>query len=132
MNTKRATARYFAFFIPAMLIFLGASVGLAWLEKGEAVSKGVMIGLALIPIVALLSMFWLHWRFLSDIDEYLRQIQIKGLLFAAAIVMTLATGWGYLENFFDVPALPVFWLNPVFWLAYALGVGFQNWRAEAT
>ena len=132
MNTKRATARYFALFIPAMLIFLGASVGLGWLEKGDAVSKGVMIGLALIPIVALLSMFWLQWRYLSDIDEYLRQIQIKGLLFAAAIVMALATGWGYLENFGYVPAFPVFWLNPIFWLAYAVGVGFLSWQAEAT
>ena len=40
---------------------------------------------------------------------------------AAAVVLT-ATVWGYLEAYADAPDLPMFWLNPLYWVAYSLGV----------
>ena len=125
MSTKQATSRYFWVFVPAMLIFLASSLGLKWLETNSSVSAPVFIGLAIVPIVALLSMFWLHWRHIQEIDEYLRLVQIKALLFGAAIAMSVATGWGYLENYADVPAMPMFWLNPIFWIAYAVAGAFN-------
>ena len=111
-------------FIPAMFVFLGGSVGLTWLDNGTETPNAVLAVLAIVPIVALLSMFWLHWRFLQDIDEFLRQIQIKALLFGAAIALGFGTAWGYFEMYIGAPAISVFWLNPLFWAAYALGVVF--------
>lgn len=131
MSEKQATLRYFAGFVPAMAIFLGGSLGLAWLDKKVGLPDPVMIALAIVPIVALLSMFWLHWRFLQEIDEYLRQIQINALLCGAAVALAIATGWGYLEQYSDLAALPVFWLNPVFWVAYGIAAAvFTRWAGR--
>lgn len=127
MDVKPATRRYMRLFIPTMLLFLLASLGLAWLDRTTQTDNLVLAALAIVPIAALLSMFWLHWRYLRDLDEFLRQIQVKGLLFGAAVALGIATGWGYLESYADAPALSVFWLNPIFWMAYAVGVvGFSR------
>ena len=127
MDVKPATQRYMRLFIPTMLLFLLASLGLAWLDRTTQTGNLVLAALAIVPIAALLSMFWLHWHYLRDLDEFLRQIQVKGLLFGAAVALGIATGWGYLESYADAPALSVFWLNPIFWMAYAVGVvGFSR------
>lgn len=131
MSEKKATQRYFQAFIPAMVIFLGGSLGLAWLNENSSVAAPTLIGLAIVPILASLSMFWLHWRFLNEIDEFLRQIQTNALLFGAAIVMAVATAWGYCEAYLDAPSFPMFWLNPLFWIAYALAVSIQTYRNKA-
>lgn len=128
MSEKQAARRYHSVFIPTMIVFLGGSLGLAWLDKNTDLSGAVLVSLTVVPILALLSMFWIHWRFLNEIDEYLREIQIKSLLFGAAIVMAIATAWGYLEAYVNAPALPIFWLNPIFWMAYGAGAGYFTMR----
>ena len=106
-------------------------MGLAWLDKNASLPGALFVALTIIPIAALLSMFWLHWRFLQEIDEYLRQIQINALLCGAAVALAIATGWGYLEKYSDLAALPVFWLNPVFWVAYGIAAAvFTRWAGR--
>ena len=122
MDVKPATRRYLGLLVPTMLLFVGASYGLAWLDRSTEASKGTLAALAVVPIAALLSTFWIQWRFMRDLDEYLRQIHVKALLFGAAVALGIGTGWGYLEAYVDAPALWVFWLNPIFWIAYAIGV----------
>lgn len=131
MTEDQAARRYHMGFIPAMIIFLGGSFGLAWLNENSSVAAPTLIGLAIVPILASLSMFWLHWRFLNEIDEFLRQIQTNALLFGAAVVMAVATAWGYCEAYLDAPSFPMFWLNPMFWVAYATAVSIQNARNKA-
>jgi hypothetical protein len=129
MNVKQATARYYKVLVPAMILFLGSSLGLAWIDKNVDVPGVALVALAAVPIVALLSMFWIHWRFMNEIDEFLRQIQVKALLAGAALVLAIATGWGYLESYADAPTMPIFWLNPIFWTAYGLSAIYFTKRA---
>tara|TARA_R110000850_G_scaffold90933_4_gene193389 strand:+ start:128 stop:538 length:411 start_codon:yes stop_codon:yes gene_type:complete len=128
MDEKHVTRRYYAAFIPAMVIFLGGSLGLVWLDASIDLPGTVLAALALVPIIALLSTFWIHWRYMQEIDEYLRQIQVKALLSGAAVVLAIATGWGYLESYVDAPALPIFWLNPISWVAYGVTAAFVTKR----
>lgn len=120
MNVKQATRRYYAVFIPAMLVFLGGSLGIFWLDNADMVSNEILAALAIIPIIAILSMFWIHWRYMQDIDEFLRQIQIKGMMVGAAVSLGAGTAWGYLEMYVDAPPISVFWINPLFWVAFAV------------
>lgn len=128
MTTEQAARRFYVSLAIAMSIFLGGSLGVAWLDKHADLPVMATVALAVVPMVALLSMFWLHWRFVREIDEFLRQIQIKALLSASAAAMAIASGWGYLENYVDAPALPIFYLNPIFWLAYGIAVGIFTRR----
>lgn len=128
MSNLTAKKRYFRVFYPAMAIFLVASAALGALDP-KAVSPVLAYGLALVPIVALLSVFWAHWRFMNEIDEFLRTIQMQAVLFGVAVVLVISFGWGFLENYVDAPRLHIIWLTPIYWLAYAAAATVLTRRA---
>lgn len=125
MTNAEAKRRYFHVFVPAMLVFLASSFAIAWLQIGGA----ALYLAALVPIAALVSVFWAHWRLMREIDEFLRTIQMQAVLFGLAVILLIATGWGFLETYADTPRLGIFWLNPIFWLAYAAGAAIFSKRA---
>ena len=122
MTPERATRRYFKIFVPSMLGYLFASLGVAWASDHMSLPPIALYGLAIIPIAAMLSLFWAHWRFINEVDEFLRSIQIKAVIFGTACVMVIATGWGTLEMLADAPKLQVFWLMPIFWVSHSAAV----------
>lgn len=128
MTTERATRRYFQIFIPSMIIYLAGTLGTDWVADNEALPPYAVYAMACIPIFAMLSVFWGHRRFINEIDEFLRTIQIKAVLFGTACLLVVAMGWGSLEMFADVPRLQVFWLMPLFWVAYAAAAGLITKR----
>jgi hypothetical protein len=127
MKHEVATRRFLRALIPAMAVFLIASLLLAWLKSNGA-SPAVLVATAAVPIAALLVPFWAMWRFLTDVDEFLRFVQVKALLVGTATALTIASGWGYLEAYAGTPALPVLWLNPIFWLGYAVAACVLTFR----
>ncbi|MGI9464624.1 MAG: hypothetical protein ACR2OM_11820 [Aestuariivirgaceae bacterium] len=128
MTPEQATRRYFKIFIPSMIGYLAGSLGITWIADHVNLPPIVLHGLAAIPIAAMLSVFWAHWRFINEIDEFLRTIQIKAVLFGTACVMVVAMGWGTLEMFADAPKLQVFWLMPIFWVCYSAAAVFVTKR----
>ncbi len=119
MTTEQATYRYFKVFIPSMIGYMIGSIGLTWAADHMNLPPLALYGLAVIPIAAILAAFWAHWRFACEIDEFLRSIQIKAVIFGIACVMVIATGWGTLEMLTNAPKLGVFWLLPIFWVSYS-------------
>lgn len=130
MTEIQATRRYFVVLMPAALVFLAACFTAASLDKYGVSSTVPLYALITIAVGALFFTFWALWRFINEIDEFLRAIQLNGLLFGLLFIMMVATGWGLLEEYGNVPKLPVFWLNPMFWLAYSAAVGMQTFRAR--
>jgi hypothetical protein len=120
MTTERATARYFKVLIPAMIVYMAASLGMAWIDDHFVVPRFLLYGLATPAVLAVLAVFWAHWRLMRELDEFLRMIQVKAVLIGLAVVLAIASGWGWLELYADVPALPVFWLTPIFCVAYGI------------
>src|SRR5688572_6350442 len=119
MTNQQATRRYYTVLIPGMVAFLGLSFGLKVAENSDLFPAAALYAGALLPIALMLGMFWAHWRYMNEIDEFLRSIQVKATFAAIAVVLTVATGWGFLELFAEVPALPIYYLNPLFWVAFA-------------
>lgn len=128
MTPEQATYRFYKIFVPAMFIYLAGTVGIAWLPGSSDLPVFARYALALVPIVAVFFAFWAHWRFATELDEFLRLIQIKSTLFGIACVMVAASGWGQLEMLADAPRLPVFWLLPTFWVAQGLATTFISKR----
>jgi len=129
MDIVLASRRYFKLFIPAMIVYLIACLGAAYLDDLISVSPVLEYGLVLIAIVALFTVFWTHWRFMNEIDEFLRMIQMKAVMIGLFVVLCIATGWGMLEMYLDAPVLAIFWLNPIFWAGYGLSAGVMTKRA---
>ena len=120
MTVERATRRYFALLVPAMLVFMSSTLGIVWADDTLALPSAAPYALTVVPIAALLSTYWALWRFITEIDEFLRLIQIKSIIIGLMAVMMVITGWGLMELYADAPALGIFWLNPLFWVAYAI------------
>jgi len=129
MTTEQATRRYFQIFIPSMVGYLAGTLATIWAADHMDLPPFALYGLAGVPIFAMLCMFWGHWRFINEIDEFLRTIQIKAVLFGIASVLVVATGWGTLEMLADAPKLQVFWLLPIFWTSYSAAAGVLTKRA---
>ena len=121
MDTETATKRFFLILFPATFVFVAASVGIAMLDQFAEPSQITLIAISLIPIIAQLLTFWAYWRFVTEIDEFLRAIQIRAVLFGLASILLIATAWGYLEAYAETPRLELLWLNPIYWASYGLG-----------
>lgn len=128
MTPEQATYRYFKVFVPAQCVYAAGSIGITWVGENSNLSSTVLYTLAFVPIVAIFVTFWAHWRFATEIDEFLQLIQLKGTLFGIACVMVVASGWGTLEMLADAPRLSVFWLLPIFWIAQSVATAFISKR----
>jgi hypothetical protein len=120
MTNEQATRRYFSVLIPGGILFLGLSYGLKLVGNAGLLPEAVLGGAALVPAALLVGMFWAHWRYINEIDEFLRSIQIKAAFVGLTVVMTIATAWGYVELYVEGPALSIYWLNPIYWLTYGV------------
>lgn len=79
--------------------------------------------IAFLPSVGVLWMIWAMGRLLAEEqDEYLRHRLVRSSLFGLGTLLTLATVWGFFEQFDLVPHVPTWAAVPVF----ALGLGIAN------
>ena len=78
---------------------------------------------AFLPSIGVLWMVWAMGRLLAEEqDEYLRHRLVQSSLVGLGTLLTLATIWGFFEQFDLVPHVPTWVAVPVF----ALGLGFAN------
>lgn len=120
MTNEQATRRYLIVLIPAAMVFLASSFAIKLADDAGILPVPGLYAAAVIPIVAMIAQFWAHWRYVSEIDEFLRFIQLKAAFAGLALVLTLASGWGYLEFYAGAPEFSMFWLNPIYWIAYSI------------
>jgi len=131
MTNEKATRRYLGTIIPAAIAFIAASLALKLMDNAGMLAVEALYALSIVPVGLMLGMFWAQWRYLNQIDEYLRSIQVKGGFAGLVVVLTVATGWGWLELAAEAPPLSMFWLNPLYWIVYSIAVMWFRPRDEA-
>jgi len=120
MSQKQARRRYISIFIPSMAIYFSGTLGISLAAKYQSLPSIALYGLAIIPILALIAWMWAQWRYINELDEFLRMIEIKAVLVGVAGVMAIAAGWGIAEMLTDAPNLPVIWIVVIFSVLYGL------------
>jgi len=120
MTYKSAHKRYMQVFVPAMAFYLISIFSVSFAKKNELFSDGIFYGLAVLPGLAILVWIWGHMRYITEIDEYLRAQQLKSILIGLAGVMAFATVWGLMEEFTNIPQIPIFYVVPGFYFIYGL------------
>lgn len=84
-------------------------------------------GAALLPGLCVAGVFWALARLLvEEEDEYLRMLLVRQLLFASGVTLTVATIWGFLENFRLVPHVDAFYLAILFFVAQGIGAAVNK------
>lgn len=121
MKPTEARKRYFKVFVPSMALYLITILGATSLIKGFEIPIAAQYGLAIIPALAVWWLIWAQARYYREADEFERSRQVTGVMFGVAVMMLLSTGWGLLELLVEAPAFPVFYLFPLFCVAYSFG-----------
>jgi hypothetical protein len=126
MTEKQATRRYFKIFIPAMMIYLVWASWIQFLEEQFSLWAMELYSMSIIPIWALLFVFWAHWRFINEIDEFMRSVQIKALLFGLACILVFSTAWWIFEDLASAPVSELSVIMPIFAICYSVAVVYMN------
>lgn len=135
MANERARRKYFFVVIPSIFVFLSVGKGIEWFQQSANPSPTSLILLSLIPMIAIFAIFWAQWRFINELDEFLRSVQIKAMLCGLGLILAVVSTWGYLEELtlgFEVPRLPMFWLLPLFLATYGVSVRIIKKRGSGT
>ncbi len=120
MTQKRAHRRYMKLFVPAMAMYLLSMFGISFAKNNATMPEPLLYGLAIVPAIFLLIWIWGHMRYITELDEFLRSLQVRAVLTGMALVMAFSTVWGLLEELAAAPAVPIFFIVPGFYFAYGL------------
>jgi len=77
---------------------------------------------AILPALPIVGMFFAIGRYLiEESDEYLRMKMNRQVLVATALTLTVATIWGFLENFDLVRHIDSYWAAVVWFFGLSVG-----------
>ena len=116
-----AGRRYLQRFTPAMVACVVAILGVTWWVRHAPPTGPLLYAAAVLPALPLLVVIWAMGRYLvEETDEYLRARQVQSILWGAGVTLAIATVWGFLESYADVPHAPAYYAFIVF--CAAMGV----------
>jgi len=100
-----------------------AAVALAtWIVPDDSPPSAGPVALAVISGGAILGWIWAMGRLLLELnDEYLRMLTVRSMLVATGVTLTVTSIWGMIELYTTAPALPVFFVFPIWCLGLAIG-----------
>lgn len=122
-NFSPAMGRYNRRMLVASAIYVIGLFGAIWAKDSLGADGPLAFLFAFAPSTGVLMMVWAMGRLVAEEeDEYLRFKLVRSALVGLGGLLTLATVWGFFEQFDLVPHAPTWLAVPVF----ALGFGFAN------
>ena len=118
-----AMGRYNRRMLAAGAVYVVGLFTAIWVHDNLNLSGVAAFATAFLPSIGVLWMVWAMGRLLAEEqDEYLRSRLVRSSLFGLGTLLTLATVWGFFEQFDLVPHVPTWAAVPVF----AFGLGLAN------
>jgi hypothetical protein len=106
---------YAAFLLPAVYGF-----------KHHLVPEPLRYCVAILPALPIIGIFGAMGRYLvEEQDEYVRMLMVRQILWATAVTLSIATTWGFLDNFGLVGHVDGYWIIIVWYFGLGLG-GIYN------
>ena len=128
MVKSSARRRYFWRMAASMSIYVVSLFSAELLIGRELVSGLLMWVLALVPGLAIIGAFYaIGMLILEQKDEFMRMLVVRQTLVATGFALSIATVWGFLENFDLVPHVDAYWVAILWFLGFGLG-GYVNKR----
>ena len=122
-NFSPAMGRYNRRMLAASAAYVVGLFGAIWAHDNLSLPTAAAFLVALAPSVGVLMMVAAMGRLIvEETDEYLRHRYIRASLFGLGTLLTLATVWGFFEQFDLVPHAPTWMAVPVF----AIGLGIAH------
>lgn len=117
-----AMRRYVRVHIALSVLYIALVLMASLFIPDDAAPTPMVIAFALLPGLVVLGWIWNMGRLLVEMqDEYLRMLEVRKMLWASAITLSICGGWGLVELFAAIPRLPVFFVFPIWCVGLALG-----------
>ena len=118
-----ATNRRFLLRLGVSAAVLGLSVVLARHVIGQELVSGPLLwGLALIPGLAMVGIFYAYGMLIVEQkDEFIRMLVVRQLVIATGIALAFATVWGFLEEFGLVAHVYAYYVAVAWIVGFAFG-----------
>lgn len=117
-----AMRRYFRVHSALTVLYIALVLLASLFIPDDAAPTPLVIAFALLPGLVVLGWIWNMGRLLVEMeDEYLRMLEVRKMLWASAITLSICGGWGLVELFATVPKLPVFFVFPIWCGGLAVG-----------
>ena len=135
MAKSPAIRRYNRRVIALSAIYAALLFGAVYLFVHHLLSGPIAYVAAVLPALPIIGIFVVIGRYLvEESDEYLRDQFVRQALIATGFALSIATAWGFLENFDLVPHVYAYYAA-ILWFA-GLGIGacfnkLQAMRGEA-
>jgi len=119
---SRAQKRYVLRIAVAMAAYLVTlAIALHFVGGGTVTGPPAYL-LAMLPGLSVAGIFWAVGRLLiEEQDEYLRMLMVRQSLVATGFTLSLATIWGFLENFRLVPHVDAFYIAILWFIGLGIG-----------
>ena len=122
-NFSSAMGRYNRRILAAGAVYVVGLFGAIWAHDNLDLPTAAAFLVALAPSIGVLMMVAAMGRLIvEETDEYLRHRYVRAALFGLGTLLTLATVWGFFEQFDLVPHAPTWMAVPVF----AIGLGIAQ------
>lgn len=122
-NFSPAMRRYNRRMLVASALYVVGLFGAIWVHDLLRPSGAMAFLIAFVPSLGVLAMIWAMGRLVAEeSDEYLRYRLVRSALVGLGGLLTLATVWGFFEQFALVPHAPSWAAVPIF----AIGFGLAN------
>ncbi|WEJ97983.1 MAG: hypothetical protein P0Y59_13550 [Candidatus Sphingomonas phytovorans] len=135
MARSKAIGRYNRRVIVLSLIYAAALFFAIYCFTHRLLGGPLAYAAAVLPALPIIGILAVIGRYLiEETDEYLRDMMVRQALIATGFSLSIATAWGFLENFGLVPHVYAYYAV-ILWFA-GMGIGtcinrFQAWRGAA-
>ncbi len=128
-NWTPAFKRYQVRVIGASLLYAVALCGAVWLFKHQPPTGALRYVVAAAPAVPLVGIIVAMGLFLrEEDDEFQRRLMVEQMLWSTGATLTVATVWGFLENFGLTPHYEAYWGAVVWFAMFGLARFVVRWR----
>ncbi len=112
--------------ISMLLYFITLAFTVYMFNSGKASGMlGYVIGA--LPALPTIALFWTIGKLLSETkDEYRKTLFTRQILVATAFALSLATIWGFLEQFEMVFHIPAYYWSVTWFLGLFVGMAFNK------
>ena len=121
-----AWKRYNVRVIWLSLAYAGLLLPAVYGFKHQLVSSPATYLVAILPALPIIGIFLAIGRYLvEEQDEYVRMLMVRKILWASGFTLSLATIWGFLDNFQLVGHIDGYWIIVLWYFGLGLG-GLYN------
>ena len=122
MTMQIVTRRYTMRLLTVMTIYVVTLIGVNLWFKHAPPTGALAYVAAILPALPIIAVFVVIGRLLVELrDEYVRMLLVRQSLIATGFALSVATAWGFLEDFLNVPHMPGYYAA-VLWFG-GLGLG---------